>query len=118
MGRGLFVVVLCASLWSLVAIGQDRPPAVSVGNLSPAPPSAAALPPRLVARVKNDSLPVYAEMSKESDVVLTLTRGTVVHITFSVSTDQGLMCNVSNVDTSAKLGFVACDGLETGAVTT
>lgn len=62
--------------------------------------------------VKSDSLPVYSEMSTESDVALTLARGTVVHVGLAVTTDQGRWCSVSNADTSAKLGFVRCDGLD------
>ncbi len=62
--------------------------------------------------VKTDSLPVYSEMSTESDVVLTLAHGTVVRVGLSVTTDQGRWCSVSSVDTSAKLGFVRCDGLD------
>jgi hypothetical protein len=62
--------------------------------------------------VKTDSLPVYSEMSTESDVVLTLAHGTVVRVGLSVTTDQGRWCSVSSADTAAKLGFVRCDGLD------
>lgn len=64
--------------------------------------------------VKTDSLRVYSEMSTESDVVLTLARGTVVRVGLSVATDGGRWCSVSSGDSSAKLGFVRCDGLEMG----
>ena len=62
--------------------------------------------------VKTDSLPVYSEMSTESDVVLTLAHGTIVRVGLSVTTDQGRWCSVSSADAAAKLGFVRCDGLD------
>ena len=62
--------------------------------------------------VKNDSIPVYSEATKESDVVLTLTHGTVVRVGLSITTDEGVFCSIFNADTSAKLGFVHCDGLD------
>jgi hypothetical protein len=62
--------------------------------------------------VKNDSLQVYAEMSAESESVATLAHGSVVRIGLSVTNADGRWCSVSSIDTSAKLGFVRCDGLE------
>ena len=62
--------------------------------------------------VNSDSLPIYSETTKESDVVLTLTRGTVVRVGLSVTTGEGMFCSVFNADTSEKLGFVHCDGLD------
>jgi hypothetical protein len=62
--------------------------------------------------VNRDSLPVYPEATKESDVVLTLARGTVVRVGLSVTTGDGMFCSIFNADTSEKLGFVHCDGLD------
>jgi hypothetical protein len=89
----------------------------ALGVPPPEPASAAAFPQGSLGRVRNDSLPVYSEMSRESDVVQTLARGTTVRIGMSVATGEGRMCNVSDAETSAKLGFVLCDALERGAGT-
>jgi len=62
--------------------------------------------------VKLAPLPVYAEMSSESDVVTTLAPGKSVRITFSVTTAGGAWCKVADVDSAEKLGYVRCDGLE------
>lgn len=62
--------------------------------------------------VKADSVPVYAEMSKDSDIVATLTRGKLVRITLSVTTGDGSWCSISDIDSSAKLGFVLCEELD------
>lgn len=62
--------------------------------------------------VKDDSLRVYSQMSANGDVVTTLVHGTVVRITLSVSSEEGSWCSISKADTSEKLGYVRCDGLE------
>jgi ankyrin repeat protein len=62
--------------------------------------------------VKVDSLPVYAEMSTDSDVVSTLARGKLLRITLSITTGDGMWCSVSDVDSRAKLGFVRCQDLD------
>jgi ankyrin repeat protein len=64
--------------------------------------------------VKSAPLSVYAEMSTASDVVATLPPGKSVQITFSVMSDDGAgaWCSISDVDSSEKLGFVHCDGLD------
>ena len=90
----------------------------ALGSPPPEPASATAFPQGSLGRVKNDSLPVYSEMSKESDVVLTLARGTMVRIGLSVATGEGRMCTVSNAETSVKMGWVFCDALEVGPGTT
>jgi hypothetical protein len=85
-----------------------------------APPLSASTPAPAqdsLATVKEDSLPVYADMTKDSDVVLTLAHGTVVHLGLSVTTGDGRFCSVSSNDTDEKLGYVHCDGLEAGAPT-
>ena len=89
----------------------------ALGAPPPEPASAAAFPQGSLGRVRSDSLSVYSEMSKESDVVLTLARGATVRIGMSVATGEGRMCNVSDAETSAKLGFVLCDALEMGTGT-
>jgi hypothetical protein len=66
----------------------------------------------MLGTVNVDSLPVYSETTKESDVALTLTRGTVVRVGLSVTTEDGTFCSIFNADTSVKLGFVHCDGLD------
>jgi len=77
----------------------------------------AAVPNSLQAQaergtVKSSPLPVYAEMSADSDVVATLAPGKSVQITFSVTNSDGAWCRVSNVDSAEKLGYVRCDGLD------
>lgn len=62
--------------------------------------------------VRADSVPVYAAMSPDSDVVSTLARGRVVRITISVTGGDGSWCGISDVDSSAKLGYVLCDKLD------
>lgn len=62
--------------------------------------------------VKVDSLNVYSEMSADNDAVTTLTRGTVVRITISITNGEGSWCGVSKIGSSEKLGFVHCDGLD------
>lgn len=62
--------------------------------------------------VRVDSLPVYMEMSSDSDVVATLVRGKSVRITISVTNGDGVWCSVSDIDSMAKLGFVRCEGLD------
>jgi hypothetical protein len=60
------------------------------------------------------SLPVYAETSKDDDPVATLQRGTAVQILFSVTTGGGSWCTVADAGSSTKLGYVDCDGLAIG----
>ena len=62
--------------------------------------------------VKVDSLPVSAEMSADSDVVATLARGKAVLITLTVTNGDGTWCSISEIDSSAKIGFVRCEALE------
>jgi ankyrin repeat protein len=62
--------------------------------------------------VKSAPLTVYAEMSKDSDVVTTLAPGESVQITFSVTSADGVWCEVAKADSSEKLGFVLCNGLD------
>lgn len=62
--------------------------------------------------VKANPLTVYADMSAASDVIATLTPGQAVQITFSVTNGEGTWCSISDVDTSKKIGFVQCDGLD------
>jgi ankyrin repeat protein len=62
--------------------------------------------------VKVDSLPVYAEMSKDSDVVATLPRGKLVRIAVTATNGSGSWCSIVDIDTSEKLGFVRCDDLD------
>jgi len=86
---------------------------IRLGPGSPTAPVPSTLPTENpLGTVKNDLLPVYAEASKESDVVLTLTRGTIVRVGMSVTSDEGMFCSIFNTDTSAKLGFVRCEGLD------
>lgn len=61
--------------------------------------------------VKSAPLTVYADMSKDSDVVTTLAPGKSVQVTFSVTNGDGAWCSVSDVSTAKKLGYVRCDGL-------
>lgn len=84
---------------------------------SPAPVSDTASTENVMGTVKDDSLPVYSEMTKESDVVLTLTHGAQVRVGLSVASDEGMFCSIFNADTSAKLGYVRCDGLDRQSVT-
>lgn len=62
--------------------------------------------------MKADSLPIYAEMSPDSDVVTTLSRGKLVRITLSVTNGDGTWCSISDIDTAKKLGFVLCNELD------
>jgi ankyrin repeat protein len=64
------------------------------------------------ATVKADSVPVYASMSAESDVVSTLPRGKAVRITMSVTGGDGTWCSISAIDSAARLGYVRCDQLD------
>ncbi len=61
---------------------------------------------------KVDSLPVYAQMSTDSDIVTTLARGKLVRVTLSATNGEGSWCSISDIDSSTKLGFVRCDGLD------
>jgi hypothetical protein len=78
----------------------------------PASASSTASAGNPLGTVKSDSLSVYSEATKDSDVVLTLAQGTVVRVGLSVTTEDGMYCSIFNADTSAKLGFVHCDGLD------
>ena len=62
--------------------------------------------------VKVDSLPVYGEMSTDSNIVTTLARGKRVRVTLSATNGEGSWCSISDIDSSAKLGFVRCEGLD------
>lgn len=63
------------------------------------------------AVVNADSLPVYASTSADDEVVLTLSRGTGVLITFAVTTSDGSWCGISDIASARKLGYVRCGGL-------
>ncbi|HTB96789.1 MAG TPA: DUF3857 domain-containing protein [Terracidiphilus sp.] len=82
----------------------------------PAPVSETASAESMRGTVKDDALPVYSETIKESDVVLTLTHGKIVRVGLSITTDEGAFCSIFDVDTSAKLGYVRCDGLDRQSV--
>jgi len=62
--------------------------------------------------VRVDSLSVYGGMSAQDDPISALPRGTVVHITMSVTNGEGAWCSVASIDPEAKIGYVRCDGLE------
>jgi len=62
--------------------------------------------------VNADSVPVYATMSADSDVVSTLSRGKKVSVTFSVTNGDGAWCGVSDIESSQKLGYVHCNQLD------
>ncbi len=62
--------------------------------------------------VRVDSLSVYAEMSKDSDVVATLPRGKLVRIAVTATNGSCSWCSIVDIDTSAKIGFVRCDDLD------
>jgi ankyrin repeat protein len=62
--------------------------------------------------VRADSLPVYAAMSPDSDVVYTLAHGSVVRITISMTSGDGSWCGISDIGSSAKLGYVRCNELD------
>jgi len=78
--------------------------------------SDSTLGPQERGTVKVDSLPVYAEMSTDSDIVATLVRGKLVRITLSITNGDGSWCSVSNIDSSARLGFVRCEELVNDAM--
>jgi ankyrin repeat protein len=62
--------------------------------------------------VKVDSLPVYAEMSTDSNIVTTLARGKLVRVTLSATNGEGSWCSIADIDSSVKLAFVRCEGLD------
>jgi hypothetical protein len=62
--------------------------------------------------VKVDSLAVYSKMSTESDVVKTLAQGTVVRILLTVTSEEGNWCSVASQDSSSRIGYVPCSGLD------
>ena len=76
--------------------------------LAPSP----AYPQDKKGTVKVDSLAVYSRMSTESDVVKTLAQGTVVRILLSVTGDEGNWCGVASQDSSSRIGYVLCSGLD------
>lgn len=90
----------------------DREVLIHRGPGSPIPSIPSTSTENLLGTVKDESLPVYAEASTESDVVLTLTHGTVVRVGISVTSDEGMFCSIFNADTSVKLGYVRCERLD------
>jgi ankyrin repeat protein len=62
--------------------------------------------------VKVESLSVYPQMSADADAVATLARGKTVRVTLSITNGDGMWCSVSDIDSSVKLGFVRCEGLD------
>jgi hypothetical protein len=62
--------------------------------------------------VNVDSLAVYSKMSTESDVVKTLAKGTVVRILLTVTSEEGNWCGVASQDSSSRIGYVPCSGLD------
>ena len=61
--------------------------------------------------VAAQSLPVYAEMSTDSDQVATLQHGAAVQILLSVTAGNGSWCSVANANEATKLGYVECTEL-------
>jgi len=74
--------------------------------------SARALAQEQRGTVKVYSLKVFSEMSADSDTSSTLTRGASVRITLSITNSEGSWCSVSKIDSSEKIGYVHCDGLD------
>jgi thiol-disulfide isomerase/thioredoxin len=71
-----------------------------------------ASPQNKQGTVKVDSLAVYSKMSTESDVVKTLAQGTVVRILLTVTSEEGNWCSVASQDSSSRIGYVPCSGLD------
>ncbi len=62
--------------------------------------------------VNVDSLEVYSEMSRESDVVTMLAKGTVVRVLLTVIGDGGVWCSITSQGASSRVGYVLCSGLD------
>lgn len=62
-------------------------------------------------KVAAQSLPVYSEMSADSEQVTTLAHDAAVQILFSVTTGDGSWCSVADAKSSTKLGYVECNQL-------
>lgn len=71
-----------------------------------------AFPQDKQGTVKVDSLAIYPRMSQESDVVRTLTRGTVVRILLTVTGEEGDWCGIASQDGSSRIGYALCSGLD------
>src|ERR1039458_9126757 len=76
--------------------------------LAPSPAS----PQDKQGTVNVDSLAVYSKMSTESDIVKTLAQGTVVRILLTVTSEEGNWCGVASQDSSSRIGYVPCSGLD------
>lgn len=76
--------------------------------LAPSP----AFPQDKHGTVKVDSLAVYSKMSTDSDVVKTFAHGTVVRILLTVTGDEGTWCSIASQDSSSRIGYVPCSGLD------
>ena len=81
---------------------------ISLLLLAPCPAS----PQDKQGTVKVDSLAVYSKMTTGSDVVETLARGTVVRILFTVTGEGGSWCSIAGQDSSSRIGYVPCSGLD------
>jgi len=62
--------------------------------------------------VNVDSLAVYSKMSTESDVVQTLTPGTVARILLTVTNEEGKWCSIASQNGASRIGYVLCSGLD------
>jgi hypothetical protein len=62
--------------------------------------------------VRVDSLDVYSRMSTDSDVVQSLSRGTVVRVLLSVTGSDGEWCGVANQGSASRIGYVTCSALD------
>jgi tetratricopeptide (TPR) repeat protein len=82
----------CLLGWSLPGRAQN---AIPTGN----------------ARIKPDSQPVYAEMSRSSQVVRTLHAGDKVALDFEIASGSGSWCSVRLASATARLGYVPCASL-------
>jgi hypothetical protein len=58
--------------------------------------------------VNVDSLAVYSKMSTESDVVQTLTPGTVARILLTVTNEEGKWCSIASQNGASRIGYVLC----------
>lgn len=72
----------------------------------------AVFPQNKIGTVKVDPLAVYSRMTIESDVVKTLAKGTVVRILLRVAGEDGDWCGVAVQDSSSRIGYVLCSGLD------
>jgi hypothetical protein len=84
------------------------PAILLLAALSPA----CLLAQQMRGKVKSDSLPVYRQMSADSEQTGTLKRDDVVTINISITNDEGSWCGVSSIDPPAKLGYLLCNGLQ------